>query len=348
MERQLHDPVVPLPAQRLSRESFHVRFPAVHRRNLRRKAPVDGVAPQLPVAGHQPVSGDKQVRQYREVSHLPVMRQIRVHRIDRFLRVRRRDVAGDQRAEIPAPVAHHHYLLRSGQQLRDPFFNRLRRHVVARIQNNQVLDPSADPPISKLVHFTLIAGIKPAIFQYPFGLLGLVPILRKNMRPSHQNLFVFTKLHFNSGNRLAHVPRLHRHRGIVHRADRCRFRQPVDLQYRNPQHHKKLLCFHRQRRRTANQRAQVPSKLVFDLSENQPPPQRQPQRIHSIQPPEFHLSLALPAFFRPPEQRANGKCLPGNAVQRAAPHPLQQCRHIQEIIRRRNANLFGQAVQVRR
>ena len=227
------------PVQRSSR-----RFPTVHRRNLRRKSPVDGIAPQFPIAGQQAVSRDKQFGQNREISRPAGNAASRHSQCRSHFARQRRHVAGDQRAKISAPISHHDHLLRSAQQLPRSFFNRLGRHIVARIQNDQVLDTSADAPVSQLVHFALIAGIEPTIFQY----FARSPRACSNnfgkiCGPRTRISSFSAQLHFDPGNRQATHTRLHWQRGIVHGADGGGFRQSVDLQDRNAEHHRKIAAF---------------------------------------------------------------------------------------------------------
>ena len=54
----------------------------------------------------------------------------------------RRNVAGNQRAKITVSIADGDDLLRSLQELAEPFFNGLGRDVVPGVQNDQVLDPA--------------------------------------------------------------------------------------------------------------------------------------------------------------------------------------------------------------
>ena len=68
--------------------------------------------------------------------------------------------------------------------------------------------------------------------------------------------------------------------GIVHRADGGGFREAVDLQHRNAEHHEKKLCFDRQRRRAADQRLQVRADALANRRETSATvASREPNRI---------------------------------------------------------------------
>src|SRR5258708_5294466 len=109
------------------------------------------------------------------------------------------------------------------------------------IQDNQVLDSSADAPISAFVYFALIAGVQPATSHHTCSYFGAVPVARKDVRATDKDLFVFTNLHLNARNCSPNIPPLYGHSRIIHGADPGGFREAVCLQYGNPQHPGKLL-----------------------------------------------------------------------------------------------------------
>ena len=83
------------------------------------------------------------------------------------------------------------------------------------IQDNQVLDAAGDAPITANVYFALISGVEPSLLQYAGSFFRAVPVARENVRPAHDDLFVFADLHLDSGNHGAHITRLHGHARII-------------------------------------------------------------------------------------------------------------------------------------
>src|SRR5207302_8688616 len=123
--------------------------------------------------------------------------------------------------------------------------------------NDQVLDAPADAPISANVDFALVSGVKPAVLEDAGGFFGAVPVARKNVRAAHDDLIVFGELHFDAGDRSAHVTWLDRHARIIERADAGGFCEPVSLEHGNAEHQEKQLRLRRERRGTADQRPKV-------------------------------------------------------------------------------------------
>src|SRR5580700_440058 len=111
---------------------------------------------------------------------------------------------------------------------RDLIFDRFRRNIMAGTQNNEILDSSNDPPVSRVVHLPLVAGVEPAVPQHIASFRRPVPILRKNIRPAYNDLLALAQLHFNSTDRRSHPSRLDL-LWIIHGTDRGSFRQPIDL-----------------------------------------------------------------------------------------------------------------------
>src|SRR5260370_7265908 len=139
------------------------------------------------------------------------------------------------------------------------------------IQDNQVFDAAADTPISADVYFALIAGVEPSVLQNAGSFFRAVPVTRENMRPAHNDLFVFGQLHLDSGNHRADVARLDGHARVIERANAGGFREPVRLQHGNAEHQKKLLRLRSERRGTPDQRAQGRAKALSTLSNDKPP-----------------------------------------------------------------------------
>ena len=149
---------------------------------------------------------------------------------------------------------------------------------MAGIQNDQIFQPSGDAPFSIRIHVTLIAGVEPAVAQHRRRLLRTVPVAGKNIRAAHENFVVFADFHFDARNRGADASRLDVTR-IVHRANGRGFREAVNLEHGNPQHHEKQLRFPSERRGTANQRAKIRSQAFANRRKNHEAGQAQPEKI---------------------------------------------------------------------
>src|SRR4051794_37828299 len=99
---------------------------------------------------------------------------------------------------------------------------------MTRAENDQVLDPTDDPPVPFSIHLTLIAGVEPAIAEDLRRLRRTVPVPGKDIRATHDDLFIFAELHLDpadcractSGDDIAR---------IIHGTDRGRLRQTVHL-----------------------------------------------------------------------------------------------------------------------
>src|SRR5260370_34068549 len=104
---------------------------------------------------------------------------------------------------------------------------------MAGIQDYQVLDAATDAPISAKVDFALIASVEPSALQGAGSLFRAVPVARENVRTMHNDLFVFSQLHFDSSNHRANVARLDGHARVIQRAKPRGFRQPIGLEHWN-------------------------------------------------------------------------------------------------------------------
>ena len=93
-----------------------------------------------------------------ESSYLFVVRQVRIDCVHGCLRLFPGDAPGHDQREISAAVAHQNCLLGAGQILQQLVFDGLGRDVVARTQDDQVLDAPDDTPVPCRVDFSLIAG----------------------------------------------------------------------------------------------------------------------------------------------------------------------------------------------
>src|SRR6058998_3451781 len=96
-------------------------------------------------------------------AHLPVMRQLRIYFIERSLHTFGGYISGHDCRKVSAAVADDHNLLGTRQALQQHLFDWLRRDVVAGTEDDEILDASRDPPVPCCIHFSLIAGVKPAV-----------------------------------------------------------------------------------------------------------------------------------------------------------------------------------------
>ena len=116
-------------------------------------------------------------------SYLFVVRQVRIYCVHCSLCLLPGDGSCNDGGKKTTAVSHQHNLLGSGQIIQQLILDRLRCDVVARPQNNQVLDAPDDAPVPCRVDLALIAGMKPAVAQGFGSLRGTVPVSRKNIRP---------------------------------------------------------------------------------------------------------------------------------------------------------------------
>ncbi len=100
--------------------------------------------------------------------NLFVVWQVWIDRVHRCLHLFPGHASRDDRRKISTPVTHKHRLLGSGQMSQQFIFDRLGRDVVARAENNQVLDAPDDPPVPCRINFALVAGMKPSLAQRPW------------------------------------------------------------------------------------------------------------------------------------------------------------------------------------
>src|SRR5260370_31760773 len=189
------------------------------------------------------------------------------------------------------------------------------------IQDNQVFDAAADTPISANVYFALIAGVEPSVSQNAGSFFRAIPVARENMRPAHNDLFVFSHLHLDSGNRRADVARLDAHARVIERANAGGFRAPVCLEHRNTDHQKKLLRLRGERSGTADQRAQVRAKALSNLSKDEAAAGREPEGVERA--PAAGVP-PLPSGARPRKQGTANRRPFGNGFFDAAPDTLKQ------------------------
>ena len=107
---------------------------------------------------------------------------------------------------------------------------------MARVEHDQILEPPRKAPIAIRIDFTLVAGVKPASFEHFGRFFRTLPVTGKNVRPAHQDFSGVHHLHLRAGNCESHAARPDP-AGLVHGADRGGFREPVDLQHRDTEHH---------------------------------------------------------------------------------------------------------------
>src|SRR5271156_2816687 len=116
--------------------------------------------------------------------------------------------------------------------LRQLFFDRLGRDVVAGIEDNQVLNAAGDAPVAVFVGFALIAGVEPAVLQGFGGFGGALPVSGKDIRAADEDFAVVGAFHLDAGNRGADEAGFGVG-GIVGGADGGGFGEAVHLQDRD-------------------------------------------------------------------------------------------------------------------
>src|SRR5712671_83528 len=187
-----------LPTARLAIGADDCRFAiscgVVHRLDFGSISRIDGVATNFAHGREQPALRGKSIADNGEISNPAVMRKFGIHGTQRRLNGCGFELPGHEYAEIAAPIADHHDLLRRGKKPDDFFLDRFGRYVVPGIQNDQVLDAAADAPISAHVDFALVAAVKPSVMQRAGSFLWAIPVARENVWPAHHDLLIFRQL----------------------------------------------------------------------------------------------------------------------------------------------------------
>src|SRR5690242_10760188 len=116
-----------------------------------------------------------------ERAHLFVVRQPAIDAIESGPDLLSCNLPGNDSGQISAPVPHQYYVLGPGQLLQDFIFNRLGSNVVARSEDNQILNPPNNPPIAAGIDLALISSVEPAIAQGLGGFIGTLPVPGKNV-----------------------------------------------------------------------------------------------------------------------------------------------------------------------
>src|SRR5271156_3647861 len=116
--------------------------------------------------------------------------------------------------------------------LRQLFFYRLGRDVVAGIEDNQVLNTAGDAPVAVFVGSALIPGGEPAVFRAFAGSAGGRPVSGKDIRAADEDFAVVGAFHLDAGNRGADEAGFGVG-GIVGGADGGGFGEAVHLQDRD-------------------------------------------------------------------------------------------------------------------
>src|ERR1700730_1351307 len=146
------------------------------------------VALQLSVHRQHSAFNRERFLAHHEAAHLLIMRELRIHDIQRRLHFFSRHASRHDGRQVSSAVPHNNNLLRLRQTLRNRTLDRLRRNLVPRSQNNQILDSPRNPPVARSVHFALIARVKPSLAQRVGSLLWTFPVAGKHIRPSHHDL----------------------------------------------------------------------------------------------------------------------------------------------------------------
>ena len=100
-----------------------------------------------------------------KLPNFAIVRQAVVYGTNERFDIRISVHARNDRGEKATAISNQHYVLRSRQRTSELIFNRLRRDVVAGIEDDQILDSPADAPIPARVYVALVAGVEPSVVQ---------------------------------------------------------------------------------------------------------------------------------------------------------------------------------------
>src|SRR5208282_1227116 len=252
-------------------------FLLIHLVHFSRKARSDRVALEFAVHSQQAVFDCEWLRHHVKASNLLVVGKINVHGFNRGLNARFLEsicrTGGNKRGKKAALIAQQHNLLSFGQSGGEGLLERLRRDVMARIENDEVLDAAGDPPIAARVRLALIARMKPASFESFLGFGWPLPVARKHVRSAHEDFTIFRERHFHSGNRWTDAAGNYVIR-VVHGANRGGFGKAVNLKNRNSDHHEKELGVEGKRSRSAEESLQVLAYTLANRGKHNPVRQR--------------------------------------------------------------------------
>src|SRR5580704_1597708 len=134
---------------------------AVHIFDLIFQARGNQIALQLPIRGQHSILNRKCVRAQTKHPHLLVVRELRIDGIERGLHLIRAGIPRYDRAKISAAIAYNDDLLPRRQIPRDFILHHFGRNLVARTQDDKILDPAYNAPVSGRIHLSLIAGVEP-------------------------------------------------------------------------------------------------------------------------------------------------------------------------------------------
>src|SRR5262249_22629645 len=147
-----------------------------------------------------------------------------------------------------------------------------------------------------------------------------------------KNFLVVGNFHLDAGNGAADVAGLDRRARIVQGANGRSFGKAIGLQDGNAEHKKKLLRFRSKRSGAANESANVRAEALPDFAENESTAEIEPKAIEALW---VILSLSAPGGGRFRVERANRRGAFSERFFHGAFDTFQQCRHVQEIVRRR-------------
>src|SRR5215475_7920030 len=125
-----------------------------------------------------------------------------------------------------------------------------------------------------LVLLALVAGVEPASAKHGGCFFVAIPVAGENIRTANDDFVFFADLHLDAVDGRPDVSGVDGSIGIVHRADAGRFGESVDLEHANAEHAEKVLSFWSQRRRAADQRAEIRPEAFLDLRKDERPAKR--------------------------------------------------------------------------
>src|SRR5690348_954808 len=197
-----HDSSIPLNCAKPNLVPFtatlHRLLHAVHVFDLGVHAYGNQVALQLPICCEHAILDREGLRPQTKCTNLLIVWKLWIDGVERRLYLFRARSSRDDDGEVAAPIAHDNDLLHIRKVVGDFVFKGFRGNLVARPEDDQILDSADDTPVPRSIHFALIAGVKPSVAQGFRSLLRTVPIAWKNIRATHYDFVILAETHLDA------------------------------------------------------------------------------------------------------------------------------------------------------
>ena len=162
------------------------------------------------------------------------------------------------------------------------------------------------------------------------------------MRPAHEDLVVFPQTHLDPGHGAPDAAGPAPSPGLVHRADGRGFREAVHLEHGDAEHLEESLRLFAERRGAADERPEIRADLAAHAAEEHGFGEGEPQAVAS---PGTPFLLSEPGGTGAPVEAGSSARL--QLLLDAGADALEQERHVLEIVRRGEAQLLRQLLDVR-